>query len=278
MADINSLKNSSIEQVVLTIAYCRFNRRNKDTKNLQVMRVIKPLLILGLIFSQSAPGLSQKREGKITYSVKSNIPRSLPEEREMKNMIPEFYPSNIELIFNATESLSIPVPTDEDEPTDEIRPGSLRQSPKVYLNVETFESVSMVEFMGEDYLITDELMMKPWRFEAETKTIMKYDCKKATLVDTLSFDGRPLVQTVVAWYSPDLRPFLGPETFHSLPGAVLEINLNEGEKVITAIDVKMQTLKKNRLKKPAKGKRVSYLEFQTIRAEQMKKSGSSPGF
>ncbi|MBA4055198.1 MAG: hypothetical protein C0490_10835 [Marivirga sp.] len=237
------------------------------------MRVVKPLLIFGLVLIQSAPCLSQKKEGKITYSIKSNIPRSLPKDREMKNMISEFYPSNIELIFNATKSLSTPVASDEDGPTVEKSRAPLLQSPKVYLNLETFEAVSMVEFMGEDYLIPDKLTMKAWKFEADTKTIMKYDCKKATLIDTLNFNGRPLIQTIVAWYAPDLRPFLGPETYHSLPGAVLEINLNEGEKVIRAIDIKMQTLKKNRLKIPTKGKRVTQLEFQTIVAEGMKKIG-----
>ena len=60
-------------------------------------------------------------------------------------------------------------------------------------------------------------------------------------------------QQVVAWYAPQLRPFLGPEKFNTLPGAVLEVNVNDGERVITAKNLQARALKKNEVKIPSQG-------------------------
>ena len=69
---------------------------------------------------------------------------------------------------------------------------------------------------------------------------MGYDCKQAMHYN----EDRK--QQVVAWYAPQLRPFLGPEKFNTLPGAVLEVNLNDGERVITAKNLRGSCFKEKR--------------------------------
>jgi GLPGLI family protein len=68
-----------------------------------------------------------------------------------------------------------------------------------------------------------------------------------------------------------LRPFLGPETFHTLPGTILEININDGERMITAKSVAARPLKKNELKVPTQGTKITQPEFRKMVEQQMER-------
>jgi GLPGLI family protein len=84
-------------------------------------------------------------------------------------------------------------------------------------------------------------------------------------------------QEITAWYTTKLRPFLGPERFRSLPGAVLAIDVNNGERVIVARKIALRELKKKELLAPTTGEKVTRAEFVQQRDEQMKKMGGSGG-
>jgi GLPGLI family protein len=88
-------------------------------------------------------------------------------------------------------------------------------------------------------------------------------------------DREPQVRTqeITAWFTNKIRPFLGPERFNTLPGAVLAIDVNNGERVIVAKSIEIRELKKNELKAPATGTRVTQAEFRKIMEEQMKQMG-----
>ena len=84
-------------------------------------------------------------------------------------------------------------------------------------------------------------------------------------------------QQVVAWYAPQLRPFLGPEKFNTLPGGVLEINLNDGERVITAKNFQARALKKNEIKVPSHGIKMTQADFRKMveeHAARMRANGA----
>src|SRR5688572_29546201 len=196
------------------------------TKKKRIVLIIDVLIFLAtaqVVFGQT-------NEGMITYETKINMHRTLPKERQdMKNMIPEFRVSQQQLFFNADESLYKPVEEDEDENMEQGGGGiQMRiQQPfvEIYFNRSASLSVTQQEFLGKEYLIKDSLALPPWKFATETKKIMGYDCKQAMHYN------EERKQQVVAWYAPKLRAFLGPEKFNTLPGAVLEINLNDGERV-----------------------------------------------
>ena len=42
---------------------------------------------------------------------------------------------------------------------------------------------------------------------------------------------------VVAWYAEDIASPAGPETFGGLPGAVLAMDINNGEMIYTAVEI-----------------------------------------
>jgi GLPGLI family protein len=223
------------------------------------------LLITGvlILMAMAQVVFSQTNEGMITYETKINMHRTLPKEREeMKKMIPEFRVSQQQLFFNADESLYKPVEEDEDENMEQGGGGiHMRiQQPfvEIYFNRSNSLRVTQQEFLGKEYLIEDSLALPPWKFGTETKRIMGYDCKQAMHYN----EDRK--EQVVAWYAPQLRPFLGPEKFNTLPGAVLEVNLNDGERVITAKNLQIRALKKNEIKVPTHGIKTTQADFRKM--------------
>jgi GLPGLI family protein len=94
---------------------------------------------------------------------------------------------------------------------------------------------------------------------------MGYDCRQA------SFFHEERKQKVVAWYTTQLRPFLGPEIYNTLPGAVLEVDINDGERIITAKTLEARALKKNEMKIPNKGTRTTPSAFRKMVDEHVEK-------
>jgi GLPGLI family protein len=210
----------------------------------------KFILLLGILVSIGAVrAVFGQTEGVINYEVKINSHRNIPKEREaMKSMIPEFRINKDQLVFNATESLYKPV--EEEEEDEEVDNGTMRmrfQRPKneTYVNQADSRRVRLQEFMDKKYLIEDSLTLMAWKFGPETKEIKGYVCKQAT------FFNEERKQTIVAWYTDKLRPFLGPESFNTLPGAVLQVDINDGERVVTATNIELRSLKKNELTAPS---------------------------
>jgi GLPGLI family protein len=229
------------------------------------------LILLGvLVCLTAAQVVLGQTEGHIIYEVKVNLHRTLPKEREdMKAMIPEFRTNQEQLFFNVNESLYKPVEEDEEADAD-MGGGGMRmriQRPNniIYIDQNTLRRVMEQDFMGKKYLIEDTLKVMPWKFGEETKEVKGYLCRQAM------YYNEERKQNVVAWYTDKLRPFLGPESFNTLPGAVLEVNINEGERVVSAKSITLRALKKNEIKVPSEGAKVSPAEFRKKVNEQMER-------
>jgi GLPGLI family protein len=244
-------------------------------KTSKIMKRI--VLILGVLVSLAAATVAfAQTEGAITYEVKINVHRNLPADRqEMKNMIPEFRTHQDILFFNANESLHKPIIEDEEDQFDNggggMRMRFARPLNEVYVNQEQTKRILLQDFMGKKYLIEDSLSVMPWKFGTETKEIGGYACKQA------SYYNEERKQNIVAWYTDKLRPFLGPESFNTLPGAVLQVDLNEGERVITAKTIELRALKKNELKAPSGGTKITQVEFRKMMSEQMERMRQNGG-
>lgn len=256
----------------------------------------KVLLIVGILTSLAVAQvvLGQSTEGVITYDVKVSLHRNLPPERaEMKSMIPEYRTTKEQLFFNAQESMYKTLIEDDEE--QEFGGGGVRmvmrqQNTELYLNPGAEKIISKQEFMGKEYLIEDTLKMAPWKFGTETKTILGYVCKQAYYttteeVNTMRVTGsgqptpekRMVTRDITAWYTDQIRPSLGPERFSTLPGTVLAIDVNNGERVIVATKVELRPLKKNEMKIPDKGQKISQAEFRKLMDEQMQRMRANGG-
>jgi GLPGLI family protein len=246
---------------------------------------MKRLIILLGILASLAAGIdvmSQDTQGVITYEVKVDMHRRIPKEREgMKAMVPQFRTEKQQLFFNAEESLYKKMEEDSEEDMSSAAPGGggmriVMNSPKVEIFLSNADQIrySLQEFMGKEYLITDTLKVAPWKFGTETKVIQGYECKQAYYTDETRPDQKV---EITAWYTDKIRPFLGPERFQSLPGTILAVDVNNGERLLVAQSIEFRTLKKNELKKPADGTRITQAEFRAMVDEQMKKMGGGNG-
>jgi len=242
------------------------------------------LVILGILVCIAAAEVvfaqNQGTEGVITYEMKINLHRRIPPGQEArKAMIPEFRTTKQQLFFNESESIYKPVIEDEEEDMMAGHEGNggmrfrfQQANDEIYINPGNTTIVAKREFMGKEYLIDDTLKISPWKLGSETKEIQGYPCKMAWYVDERQPDRK---QEITAWYTDQLRPMLGPEMFGSLPGTVLAIDINNGERVIVARQVEFRQLKKNEIKVPEKGQKVTQAEFRKIQDEAMKQMGGS---
>lgn len=241
------------------------------------------LIMIGVLVCLTAANIvwGQSASGVITYEVKVNLHRRIPPEREaMKAMIPEFRTTKDQLFFNESESLQKPVIEDEEDDMVASGHGGAVQIKMAQPNIETYhnnatqERVIQQEFMGKNYLIEDTLKVSPWKFGTEVKTINGYECKQAYFTDETRPDQK---MEITAWYTDKLRGFLGPERFNSLPGTVLAVDVNNGERVIVAKQIEFRALKKNDLERPSNGQKMTSAEFRKMADEQMKKMGGGGG-
>ncbi|WP_210464669.1 GLPGLI family protein [Rufibacter roseolus] len=215
------------------------------------------------------------QEGVIVYEVKMDMHRMLSKEREaMKSMIPEYNVNKQALYFNPEASLYKRLVDEEEEATAGSGGVMFRERNafwELYLKPTESKRVSLRDFNGKKYLVQDSLTMLPWKFGEGTKTVAGYPCKQASYFD----EKRKHI--VVAWYTDKLRPFLGPDSYASLPGAVLEIDVNNGERVVKALQVDLRPLKKGELVEPTKGERISEKQFQALMNEQMERMRQNGG-
>lgn len=256
------------------------------------------VLIIGVIISVFAiETVFAQETGVITYETKQNLHRNIPKEMEgRKAIIPEFRTTKNQLFFNATESIYKPLIEDEEDDMTVTGGGGAMTmrfqmpSEEIYFNADQQNALTSREFMGKQYLVTDSLAVAPWKFGTETKTILGYECKQAYYttseqMTTMRMTGsgppqpetRTVTREITAWYTDKIRTSLGPDRYFSLPGTILAIDVNNGERVTVATKVEIRSLKKNELKVPEKGEKVTQKQFRKMMEEQMQKMRQGGG-
>ncbi|BAV09621.1 GLPGLI family protein [Filimonas lacunae] len=230
-------------------------------------QVILSVCSLALVCSVAA----QAKEGTITYERKINLHRRLKDE-QMKAMMPEFRTNKQQLLFS--DSICVYKAVEEENAPDPFEgggapggspggpgggqrmgppPGMPGQNNVLYINFSNLKIVEQTELGEKTFLIADTVKVQPWKLSDETKTVLNYPCKKAALKTLRG-------QEVVAWYTESIITPAGPEMFNGLPGAVLQVDVNDGEMLFTALEVSNKVDKKA-LKEPAKGKATTREEY-----------------
>jgi GLPGLI family protein len=218
---------------------------------------------------------AQVKEGKVIYERKLNMHKRLgPENESMKNIIPEFNTSKMQLFFTADASLFKAIPEAED-----VRETAGEQGERVvmrfngggdnenYKNYTTQKMIELRELGPKKYIIEDSLRKQSWKLSDETKTIKNYTCKKATTKNSQN-------QDVVAWYAEDISTPSGPEGFGGLPGLILEMDIDNAGIVFTALEITTSEADARMVKAPTNGKKITREEYQKMMQEQF---GASPG-
>ncbi|MFM6995069.1 MAG: GLPGLI family protein [Sediminibacterium sp.] len=247
-------------------------------------------LVLGLFvafISMSTVVTAQMKEGKISYERKVNMHRNLPDP-QMKSMIPEFRTDKFELIFNESASLFRSV-VDDEAPDPFANAGGGGGGMRMNFRMPTTTTYTDIAkqtqyeeraFFEKEFLIVDSLKQYKWKLSEETKTIAKQLCKKATTMITapqmrmrISRGGennsdsaanapvKPKETELVVWYAENIPVSVGPENYSGLPGVIMEMDVDNGASVTTAVEVSAKYPKKE-LIQPTKGEKMNRAQFQ----------------
>lgn len=246
---------------------------------------MKKIVFLLLLTSVTITAMAQMKEGKISYERKVNMHRFITDP-EMRARIPEFRTDKFELLFNEQASLFRTV-VDEDAPDPFANNGGDRGGVRfnfrmpetsTYTDINNqmqYESRAMFE---KTFLIVDSLKSNKWKISDETKTIANHVCKKATTMVTQAPQMRmrfgngpraaedtvapkPKEVELVVWYTEDIPVSVGPDNYAGLPGAILEVNTDNGANTITATEVGTKYPKKE-LVQPTKGDKMNRAQYQ----------------
>lgn len=223
--------------------------------------------------------LTAQTEGVIIFEEKIDLHRRLPEDRpELKEMMPNFRSSFFELHYTEDASKYIARAADDEEVVSSHGQARIhmRMSPpkrEVYKSLASDQMVDEREFMTKMFLIKGNTSPYKWKIADGQKQILDYLCMKATYQDSVS--------QYTAWFTPQIQVSNGPAEFGGLPGMVLQVEINDGERIITATQVTGQDVDKELLKEPTKGKEVTQEEFRAIMREKMAEmkemQGGGPG-
>ncbi len=222
---------------------------------------------------------AQTNEGEIVYSETVQFKFDIPDiSEEAKAKLPTSQTYEKTLYFNAESSLYKDM--DEEDQEEEFESDDqgegmhfkmviMRPDNRLHKNLVDYTKTEMREFFGKKFLISGDLTDYNWKLTGEQKTILDYTCQKAVLQDTS--------RTLVAWFTPQILVSSGPGEFGKLPGMILEIDINEGESLITASKVKLQALPEDAIVAPKKGKSVTQEEFDQIVEEKTKEMAEEMG-
>lgn len=224
------------------------------------------MLITCSIFGQTA--------GIITFEEKMDLHKNLPPEREdMKDMIPQFNSSLHELIFSGDESIYKAKKVEEITDPASGPPRGMRfgrANRIVYKNLALDTMIDSRDFMQKQFLITGPPTVRKWKIGKKQKEILGYPCLEATFQEDST-------TSMVVWFAPSLPVYNGPADYQGLPGMILQININEGLRTVTATTIVLDSVDTAEIIAPSKGKEVTAEEFEIIRTEKMKEMGMQQG-
>jgi GLPGLI family protein len=129
------------------------------------------------------------------------------------------------------------------------------------------ERVSIYNLFGDQKIVKDELIQRTWKITERKRNIAGYSCRRAIWNKNDS-------TRIYAWYTDQLIPSTGPETFNGLPGTILGLATEDGGVVYFAKLVQEKYQNVDELISDIKIKNFS--TEKELKDELIKKSKSNP--
>ncbi|MBE7170682.1 MAG: GLPGLI family protein [Williamsia sp.] len=215
------------------------------------------LFIALMIFS--ATGFAQQfiTKGKIEFERKTNqhafLDENSPWDQAAKKSLPKFVTYYFDLEFD-NDKLLYKAGRDADVRQNKYW-GVFEGDNIISTNLNSSTSVTQKSIYGDTYLISDSLRKIDWKIGAEIRKIAGFDCRKAV--------GRVMDSIVViAFYSDEILPSGGPESFTGLPGMILGIAVPKMHTTWYATKLQLTEVKDASLASPTRGKKIASGEFQ----------------
>lgn len=241
------------------------------------------LLCLGAFQGPFTFQNSTNNEGTITYTEVVKLKVDLPEGMEfLAGRIPSEKVNTMELVFDENKSLYRRVKGVAKEKTNPFNGGNSNvttmsigggENSSTFINFEEAKIVRSENVMGQRFLVNQDMTEATnWKVLDTQKEILGYTCIKAELTK-----GDDII---TAWFSPELPLPIGPQQYHNLPGAVLQIESGpeNARRTITATHIEWAEVS-NQIVAPNKGKKVNADEFEKIVEKRLDafRDGSSDG-
>jgi GLPGLI family protein len=235
----------------------------------QLFLLLSAIAINTIVRAQNSGTVYFKETAKLHFSIQGDAPppANLPTERNAQMIL--YYTPEASLYMNdpnaKNESGMI-----EEETSDGANVHIKMDAPdnRTYCDLKNEKRIDQRDFMQRMFLIETDLKKSDWKITGNQKKVLEYPCQEATREQ----DGKK----IVAWFTPVIPISTGPSSFCGLPGMVLEVNINDGDQIITATSIKADE-NSSKIVKPKEGKKVTEEEFNRIRDEKMKEMGIEPG-
>ena len=235
-----------------------------------IFKIIISIFFVGLLVgtkSAIAQTVKPIESGKIEFERKQNMYKILnilygnKDEAYYKNYVddyksknPQFVTTQFSLTFNTQKAFYQPLPTQT------LAAGLI--STCAFTNTVLSDLVSQISqsqknVLATDFVITDSLPKIKWRITNETREIAGFTCRRA---NALILDS----VYVVAFYTDEIVPKVGPEAFTGLPGMILGVALPDEQ--VTWFATKFTPIVDNSLKTSPilKGKKITKIELKNL--------------
>ncbi|HSH64617.1 MAG TPA: GLPGLI family protein [Bacteroidia bacterium] len=228
------------------------------------MIISKHSLLFFVLIVSHIQAISQITYGKITYERKTNLYKKFKDDNikewlqeEDKNKVDAF-----ELYFNDSVSVFRPQESDLKE-----RYSWATSKNIVYENFKTNKQLSVKTIWGEKVFLEDTVQKRSWKITASKRNIAGYECRKAIWYMN---DTTP----IYAWYTNEIIPSVGPESFCNLPGAILGLATEDGGVIYFAKNVEISKPDLTEII-PAKGRNKVYTTVE-LKTKLQKDFGKNP--
>jgi len=217
---------------------------------------MKLKLILILVISFLGELTAQAPQGKIVYnrktswiSIMSKLPYLSQEEIDRMTLTwgndDDNKGRNYELFFKDHKSLYTY--------KEEMSEYGYSWKKGAYVLIRDYKNKTMKdqkEEIGTTFLIEEPIPKTKWKILNEIKEIHGYLCMKAETTNDIKG------QTIHAWFTDAIPMMGGPEGYSGLPGMILELDINDGDAVITATEIDLETpIEKLPVPRKMKGKK-----------------------
>ena len=189
---------------------------------------------------------------------------------QYKKNNPQFQLSNFTLLFNESKSLYAPVKVDA-KMGGFFDLNEIAGKNTIYKDLKNNQTVAQKSLMQNEYLISDTSRKFVWKITDEYRDIAGFNCRRA---NGLMHDS----VYVVAFYTDQIIPSSGPESFHGLPGMILGAAVPYENTTWFAKKVIVEDINDTQMPAPTKGKKYTFKEVVKTLRDSMKDWGGSGNF
>lgn len=224
---------------------------------------MKRFLVILISINAVFPAAAQVKfvtQGKIEFERKTNVHRLFYTQEEFsswnetfRKLIPQFQVDYFDLVFTEEKTLYKPGRENPDQKRGFMTPPANENV--VFKDLQHHTVVAQKQVYETQFLILDSMRDVSWKLLPEIRTIAGFECRKAVgrICDSV---------VVVAFYTDEIVPSGGPESFHGLPGMILELAIPRLYTTWIATKVELlQPGEESKIVPPSRGKKATSSEM-----------------